>query len=227
MVIALGRAIAGIPITSGFEGLGQGITQIVFAIACGILAVLAGTFVTSRCSHQLAAIIGAAITGAAAVVVIVWWAPSLALTYLASTQAALIAIAAVAIAAAIGVALSSVRGAPINRRRLRALGVIIPLLFIVATIRTIGANYRSVAGRLSIIERSWEKANLTKKPKLTVPEKTICEEREFHRLGNPHYKCALTTWAPQHNPVDGVSTASQLLCVLGPDGFEARPAIQS
>lgn len=159
IVLAVGGPIAGIPLTSGFEGLGQGITHIVLAVACGILAVFGGTFVTSQRSHHPAVIIGAVVIGVVAVVAIVWWAPSLAITYLASTRAAVIAIVAVAIATAIGVAFSSVKGGPINRRRLTALGIAIPLLFIAGASRTIGANYLFDRGRLSEIERSWEQSN--------------------------------------------------------------------
>jgi len=159
IVLAVGGPIAGIPLTSGFEGLGQGITQILLAVACGVLAVLAGTFVTTRLPHHPAALIGAAVIGVASVVVIVWWAPSLAVTYVASTRADLLAILAVAVGTAVGVALSSRGGAPISRRRLSALGVAIPVLLIVATIRTVGANYLFDTGRLSEVERSWEQAN--------------------------------------------------------------------
>lgn len=156
IVVAAGGPLLGISMSGGADGLIQGLIQICLAIACGILAVVARTVVTSRRSHPIARLIGVL-----AVVFIAWSAPFLGTGSgnLVSIRGALIGTAAVAVAGAIAVVLASAGDTAIYRRGLIALGITIPLLFIAAAIRTIGANYLYENGRLSIIESSWKEAN--------------------------------------------------------------------
>jgi len=156
IVMAAGGPIVGIPTSGGADGLTQGITQLVLAIACGILALLAGTFVTSRRLRPSAGLIGVL-----AVVFVVWSAPTLGRGSgdLVSIRGALIGTAALAVAVAIGVAIASGGASGVYRRGLVALGITIPLVVIAAAIRTVGTNYLYEAGRLAIIESSWQEAN--------------------------------------------------------------------